>query len=331
MNFDEIVKDKEYRQRVIKFFRLPMRLTVTYEKFMSDMDFISFHNPELYSKIIELTESDFDKLCFSQDTEKPDFSLEAELTPIVEEFKENPNFKKFMLINYGEKFKQDFAFEKSKVSDFYSKNNDGKNFLSIDLVSANWQTLQNIIGFEESYEEFISKRIDLDIPKHSKTVRTKIAGMLCAKNIMDYNMYLLISNRIGILNSLFKHTGVNLLDKKPDFIYADEFITELSEEQLKLLHSLDLEEVENKIYIDSGIKIHLRPFKLKWMNVDKACVKFHKNNFEIINISKDVLLLIEKLISGYEINEVDFEKINLKGLSKDEFLNDLIEKISSLK
>ena len=76
IKFNEIIKDKEYRERVIKYFRLPMRLSVSEEKFLSDLEFLQEVNPEKYNEIVRLVEHDFNKEAKEQNTGSPDFTME---------------------------------------------------------------------------------------------------------------------------------------------------------------------------------------------------------------------------------------------------------------
>lgn len=311
IKFENIVENREYRERVIKYFRLPIRLSVSYDKFMSDMRFLKETNVNKYNQVIEFTESDFNKLAVEQGTDTPDFSMDNVLEPIIEEFRNSDKWKEFL--------KKDYSYTLvnyegiTNTHSFYVKENDGKHLLSIDLESANWQSLQSILGFDESYEEIISKHTDNLIPIISKTFRTKITGKLGAKNIMDYNKYLLFSNKDAILKAIYKKTGVNLRGREPLAFYADEFIMELTGDELEILNRVDASEFEKEIYNATKVRTHFRPFTLHWIGLSKACAKVHNGKFEIINLSKDDLMLFEKVRRGIAPREVDFEVSKFKG------------------
>lgn len=91
ISFNQIIENDDYRQRVIKFFRLPIRLSVTKEKFLSDLDFIKYTDLDKYNMIIEYTESDFNTLSKEQGTTEPDFTMEDILEPILDSIEENQN------------------------------------------------------------------------------------------------------------------------------------------------------------------------------------------------------------------------------------------------
>ena len=317
MDFHTIVKNKEYRERVIKYFRLPIRLTVSEEKFLSDLDFLKQVDVDKYNKIIQLTEHDFNKEAKEQKTSEPDFTMEHILEKVIKDVESNANWKSFLKEDYSDYLGNFNGI--TNTHDFYKKENDGKYFLSIDLESANWQTIQKITGMKESYEDFIVKYTDNLIPPASKTVRTKIAGLLGAKKIMNYNIKLLKDNQEGVLEAVYSGTGVDLRNKKPFAFYADEFIIEIDKETKEKFDKLNLSDIENRVHKDVGIKIHFRPFLLKWLDLEKSCVKiFNNKKYEILNISKDLLLILNKVKEKEEIKDIDLEKFNLKKTSKEE-------------
>lgn len=319
IKFNEIIKDKEYRERIIKYFRLPMRLSVSEEKFLSDLDFLKQTDKNKYNQVVNFTEHDFNKLAREQKTSAPDFTMENILEPILEMFEQSEGWQEFIKKDYSDVL-SDYKGITNTFA-FYTKRNDGKHFVSVDLKAANWQSLQSIIGFDDSYEELIVKYTDNLIPPISKTFRTKITGILGAKKIMDYNKKLLNDNREAILEAIYENTGIDLRSLPLFAFYADEFLIELDEITVAKLKSLDLGELESKVFKKTGIKTHLTPFTLKWLDVENSCVKLYKNKeYEIINISKDILLIFNKLLHKKPLKEVDFERINLKTITRDNFV-----------
>lgn len=160
------------------------------------------------------------------------------------------------------------------------------------------------------------------IPPISKGFRTKITGILGARNIMLYNKKLLSDNRQAILETVSNYSGVDLTEETPFAFYADEFLMEINEETLNKFNSIDLGQLENKVFEETGIQVHLTPFKLKWLGINKACSKVYKEDFEIINISKDILLIMNKLMTNgaIKVSDIDFEGVKLDGMSKEDFI-----------
>lgn len=318
ITFDRIVENKEYRERIIKFFRLPIRLSVSKEKFLSDLEFIKQTEPDFYDKIVNYTEHDFNKLAKEQDTDEPDFTMENILEPLIEDIQNSEGWREFIEGEIPDVLENYDGI--TNTHGFYKKDNDGKHFVSIDLKSANWQSLQDIVGFKESYEDLIAKYTDNLIPPISKTFRTKITGILGAKQIMLYNKKLLHDNKRNILKSIKNNIGIDLTNEKPFAFYADEFLIEIDKETLEKFNTVDIKVLEEDVYKDTGIQVHITPFTLKWLDINKSCAKIYKDGFEILNISKDILLIINKLLAGIEIKDVDFEGIKLKNETKEEFI-----------
>lgn len=330
IKFEDIIKTKEYRERIIKYFRLPMRLSVSEEKFMSDLAFIKLTEPTKYAKIVKLTEHDFNKEAKEQETDMPDFTMEHILEPLISEFEANPRWQEFTQEDHSGALSDYDGV--TNVHGFYKKENDGKHFLSVDLEKANWQSFQTIMEFENSYEELIVKYTDNLIPPVSKTFRTKIAGIIGAKKIMDYNKKLLRDSQPEILDVLFNLTNVDLEDKIPFAFYADEFLIEIDEETKDKLNKFNLSDLEMGVYEQTGIKTHIVPFTLKWLGIDKACVKLYKDGkYDILNVSKDVLLIINKLLHDVNVEEIDFEKVKLGKISKEEYIERIRESTLFLK
>lgn len=330
IKFNEILKEKEYRERLIKYFRLPMRLSVSEEKFMSDLEFIKLTEPTKYAQIVELTEKDFNKEAAEQKTRTPDFTMEHILEPLIEELESQPRWQEFLKVDNSNVLE---GYEGvTNIHGFYKKENHGKHFLSVDLEAANWQSLQTILDFDKSYEELIVEYTDNVIPPVSKTFRTKITGILGAKQIMDFNKKLLKDNQVVILESIKRTTGVDLVSQIPFAFYADEFLIEIDEATKDKLQSFDLSEVESDVYEDTGIGVHLTPFTLEWLDIDKSCIKLYKDGkYEILNISKDVLLIINKLLHDVQIEDIDFEKIKLGKLTKEDYVSQVHKKIEFIK
>lgn len=327
MRFEEIIENKEYRERVIKFFNIQIKLSASKEKLLSDLEFLKHTDPIKYKQIIEFTEADFKSASNDQNTETPDFSMEDVLIPLIKDLRETEGWKEFEKQDYSKVLD---GYEGAvNVHQFYKKENDGKNFLSIDLEAANWQSIQMITGIKESYQELIEKYTSRLIPKVSKTIRTKISGML-DPSIAHYNKKILVENKSKILNYLYEYADIDLREVNPTAFYADEFVTELSEEQLARLESMDLKELESKLYECIGVKLHVRPFTLKSLNLNKGYVKFTKEGYEIIGLNKDVLLIVNKLLHGYPVKQIDFDSIKMKQETNDEFLSRVEESISKV-
>ena len=322
--FKEITSEPEYRERVIKYFRLPMRLSVSEEKFNNDLDYIRQTDKDKFEQIVNFVVSDFNTECEAQGTETPDFTMENILDPILKKFNDNKDWQEFMKQDNSDVLADYKGI--TSVHGFYTKENDGKHFISFDLQAANWQSLQNIMGFTETYEEMIVQYTDNLIPPVSKTFRTKITGVLGQKNIIDNNKKILRDNKEKILNTVFDSTGIDLRGQEAFAFYADEFLIEIDKSTLHKFNTMALPKIEGYIEEDTNVKVHLTPFTLKWLDVNKSCAKIYKDDYEILNISKDILLIFNKIENNIRFKKTDFEKIKL---GKDETEVQFIRKIHS--
>lgn len=318
IKFQEIVENKEYRERVIKFFRLPMRLSVSLDKFNSDMEFLSKVDSVKYNQVVEFTEKDFNKLVEEQGTKEPDFTMENVLEPLLNEIESTSGWQEFLKEDNSDVLDDYNGI--TNIHGFYSKENDGKHFLSVDLKAANWQSLKSIVGFSDSYEKIITEYTGNVIPPVSKTFRTKITGVLGAKKIMDYNKKLLKDNKESVLEVIYEEAGIDLIGKEPFAFYADEFLIEVDKETLNNLMDMDIESLEKQVSLKTNIDVHLTPFTLKWLEIDKGCAKLYKaNEYEVLNISKDILLIMNKVKHGIVPSELDYLKVNTRDRTREEF------------
>lgn len=326
--FEEIVRNDEYRERVIKHMRLETRLSASFEKFMDDMEYIKQTDVDKYRRIIKVVEHDFNKVSGEQNTDSPDFTMENELYQLVERFKSTDEWKDFIEKDYSDVL--DDYEGVTNIHGLYNEENDGKYMVSVDLVSANWQSLQKIIGFDEEYEDLILDYTSNLIPPMSKTFRTKVTGLLGAKKIMDYNKFLLKDNLEQILSALSKKTKLTA-DMEPFAFYADEVLFIVDKETHDVVRSLQ-SELERDVYRATGVKTHVTTFQLKWLGVEKICAKvFSPTDYQLINISKDIKMLYNKCIDDIEITEADWEKVNTRGKTREEYLDMLVKSLELLR
>ena len=158
------------------------------------------------------------------------------------------------------------------------------------------------------------------------TFRTKITGVLGQKNIIDNNKKILKDNKEKILNTVFDSTGIDLRGQEAFAFSADEFLIEIDKSTLHKFNTMALPKIEGYIEEDTNVKVHLTPFTLKWLDVNKSCAKIYKDDYEILNISKDILLIFNKIENNIRFKKTDFEKIKL---GKDETEVQFIRKIHS--
>ena len=285
--FYKIMEDDEERLNFIKLFVVPIRNSVSYEKFKSDFSLFLITNPEKSRKYVESYMEDYKTLSIEQDTDKPDMSMKPVVLAIEEEILANPLWNDFL--------EKEFTVEGvdgilSHPTKFYSakKDSNGKTnydryYLSIDLVTANWQSLTSILGWNVAFEDKLKEVTDLKTPHYSKKVRASIASKSASSAILDYNKYLLMSKKTKILEYLNNVDGFKVdKDVTPFAIYADEFLIEISASEFDALNKVDLSELESVLEKEVGLKLHVRPFYMSEFGINKSAIKVYKNKEVII-------------------------------------------------
>lgn len=169
-----------------------------------------------------------------------------------------------------DKFSVESSYPKN---DIYNKHNTGKYFVSIDLVKANFQTLNyinsNLTDGLVSYEDFIAKFTDLDYIKKSKYIRQIIFGKLNPKRQIKIARFLIEK----IINYLLEK---ELIDKeKIVMASSDEFIFEVEEDKLDKFINMD-ENLRSIVKKDLYLDIDIEIFKLNSIS-DKYFVREFKN------------------------------------------------------
>lgn len=323
ISFDEIIKNKEYRERVIKYFRLPILLSASYEKFVEDMKFIEERDFSYYMEIVTAVEHDFNALREEQNTDTPDFTMENVIQEIADEIEVTDAWREFISEDNSDVL-DDYKGITS-THGFYAKENDGKLYLSVDLKTANWQSLQTITGIKESYEDYIVKFSDKKILPLSKSFRTKVTSLLNAKKIMDYNKKLLKENYQDVLTLLDNECGTSLSGREPIAFYADEVIFELTNDEFDVL-SEDQSRLERLAKETTAIQVHITTFKMKWLNFGKACARIaNDGTYELKNLGKPGEMIYSRVLADTEVKSIHFEGINLKRLklTEEEYIDEM--------
>ena len=164
----------------------------------------------------------------------------------MKEFKEE-NMNKYNIVNTG--------FPKK---DIYKESFDGKIFLSIDMVKANFTALKHfdktIVGGAETYEEFISMFTEYDYFKNSKYLRQVIFGNHNPKRQTTYEKYLMDNVLTGLLTVVPKEDVA--------FFSNDEIVVRI-EEKLNYKYIKKIRHLVWNIEKRLGIKLRQELFRLR--------------------------------------------------------------------
>lgn len=164
----------------------------------------------------------------------------------MKKFKEE-NMNKYSIVNTG--------FPKK---DIYKESFDGKIFLSIDMVKANFTALKHfdktIVGGAETYEEFISMFTEYDYFKNSKYLRQVIFGNHNPKRQTTYEKYLMDNVLTGLLTVVPKEDVA--------FFSNDEIVVRI-EEKLNYKYIKKIRHLVWNIEKRLGIKLRQKLFRLR--------------------------------------------------------------------
>lgn len=160
--------------------------------------------------------------------------------------------------------------------DIYKETNDGKTFLSIDMIKANFSSLkhydENIFGGDISYEDFIGRFTSYDYFKNSKYLRQVVFGNHSPKRQVSYEKYLMDKVVTELLKVVPKENIV--------FFSNDEIVIELNEEELKDNEYIEkIREIIMDFIKKENIQLREEIFRLKKISgTDGYVKKFIDNN-----------------------------------------------------
>jgi len=193
-----------------------------------------------------------------------------------------------------------------KKGNLYQKDNNGKQFASIDLVEANYQSMKFVCPLvlaEETYEEFANRFTVLRYIITCKKIRQIIFGQLSPSKQQGVQRHI-----ISVIQKyLMDNVGI-----KKDSITAtssDEIVfeTKSSSEELKKLINEYKECNRCKIPGIEGIRLRITVFELKQHGTDKYkfFVKHHENGKkEIKGVEAAYMPEVIKFFEGRAISSI---------------------------
>lgn len=329
VTWNEIIENDKYRERVIKFYKLEMKTNASLEDFNERLEVWNKIDKLNVDKIKQEVVHDFNKSLneghLNEDGEF-DFKLTHLLDEVAAHLTSTDGWKAF--IENDVPVLSEYAHHSASPRKFYDIKNDGKSFVSLDLVSASWQTVSTIVGLDGSYNDYIkSLGIDYKIPMSTKYFRSVSTARQGQSKIMQHNKYLLLKNLNKILsciNSLISNVNPSLVISKDDIVavYADEVIFSINDRQRVVLAGLK-KALELIISKEANVDIHVDPFML--LNVTGRTFAKVNDNKEVSYkmISPDERFLIDKITHGFEIDEETAKE-------KQEFIKDVEEFLNKI-
>jgi hypothetical protein len=246
------------------------------------------NDPSLFLYYLELMEpfidskTNYDMLCDYLNSNDLDESL----------FMKETKRLKYEIIDKISKNKDYIEFSKMDMDKFngisipnhnrlYEKTNNGKEYISIDLKKANFQSIKyanpNIVFGANSYEELLKLFNASEYHIKSKQIRQVIFGNLSPKRQQKIQKF--------IMHKLFNWLLDNsIIDEKSiSFSSADELVI-------------------NKSFIDTDVLGEIN----SW--IDKNEFDFHVTEFKLINLHEDYTFMYKEYNSG----KIEFKNVPQK-------------------
>lgn len=263
----DIYYDKDILKRFVKDYNIPISM---FEKDIFNY-LIDLYDEELGTKkkfeLLKKTLDDFDNnsLFFQEYYELRD--------KIITDLSEKKEFELFNEVD----FQKVLNMKKHNYpkTDIFNRSNDGKVFISIDLVKANFQCLsyfdKEIFNGKKSYEEFMKEYTSSEYIIGSKYLRQVIFGKLNPRRQQTLEKYITLK----ILDYLYLEDLIQEEDVK--MFSADEIVFEVSQEIINDKAALvEFTNIIKNNLKELGIDVSVELFQLNYIG-KKAIAKEFKN------------------------------------------------------
>lgn len=233
----------------------------------------------------------------------------------IEEIKNRPKYLEFIKSDMSKWKLVDFPTGGFPNRSVFISENNGSHFLSIDLVSANFQALKKVgVHAEESWEDFIKKITYSEHIRGSKQFRSIVYGNLNIPRVQAIEKYLINEVRRFISDCI--PDNYILWSMMPD-----ELIYEIKGSELGILDfGKLLAQIETKVSKD--IKIKVQQFQLLKKTIRPVSggkgvdfyVKKDIGSFETVHcLGSPYYLLGMSLLKGLEPSHWDYIFLNQEG------------------
>lgn len=203
-----------------------------------------------------------------------------------------------------------------EISQYPSKNiynceNDGRLFLSIDLVKANYSALSfhNHLIFDENkitYEEWVSKFTDLDYIKSSKYTRQVVFGKLNPSRQIKIEKYIIYNILIAI-KQLFDKNNISYTVTS---LMNDELVMSIQYNDIEKIWNL-IKEYSDTLQIPIKTNIFILNVR-KFNTVNQSEINIFEKQFikgdtgtKLKSVPSYYHAQIYKLLNNQELNEYD--------------------------
>ncbi len=195
----------------------------------------------------------------------------------------------------------------------YNCENDGKIFLSIDLVKANYSALSfyNHLMFDKNkitYDEWVSKFTDLDYIKESKYTRQVVFGKLNPARQIKVEKYI-IWNILIAIKQLLDNNNINYTIAS---LMNDELVISIQYADIEKIWHI-VHEYEHNAMLQIPIKTNIFVLNLhKFNTINKSEVNVFEKQFikgdtgiKLKSVPSYYYAQIYKILNKQELNEYD--------------------------
>lgn len=216
---------------------------------------------------------------------------------VIQHVTSKASYKKFLNMDMG-KFNVERSY-KYRTSDFYCIENIGIDWVSVDLMKANFHSLRyvnpDIVDYKDTYEEWISSFENGDLFGHLKSIRQIIFGNLSPKRQRKIQSY--------ILHELMTRLEKDVKGNEFWILGVDEFIIENSDDVSKWLEkNMPIFEKE------TGFKLRKEEFLFvkNGKNLEFGYIKTYRDGSEeLVGVSKYFYAQAYKYYKDLDLNEYD--------------------------
>ena len=305
-----MIADTELKKRFCK--DMGVKISVFKEPYFSERLRL-FDAEDDFNRFLKIIDSDFDG-----DSHKYFNFSDALTNKVIDDIK---NTKEYEMLN-SDDMKKYTVVSNASSDDVYKDFNVGRTFISIDLASANFNSLvyySRMTGLnsfndgEYNYTKYISKFTDIDLIINSKHIRQIIFGHCNSKRLATFQKYIMYQ-----VFSRLKQS-VPAIEAKLVSFRSDEIIFDVTNLDSKTVNAIHRKVSEIS---DSLVPLHYEMYKL--INVANSDAFIKKiftsdkgdNKIDIVKCNPIDIIFIYRALKNQEVTQNDRVFYSQYGLAK---------------
>ena len=269
-----------------------------------------YENPYFYQRVLALdpihhSVDSFNQFCLElyefQDEQQYFEYYNSLKDSVISSIKDSDGFKQFNDGAVWENFMKYDHGKKFVEKNIYSIENDGENFISIDMIKANFSSMRyfdpTIFDNKETWEEYITQFTDKSHIIGSKYIRQVIFGNCNPKRQVTYEKKIMCQLALYLLESIDEIQVYSL--------HCDEII-------IKVANDDDLKQISKKVedaiysfspYFSKIMRVDY--FSLHKINGTSGFIKKHADHVDFKCLDSEIYHQVVKYYFGLEITDDD--------------------------